>query len=439
MNEPTIICPKCRTEIKLTESLAAPIIEATRERFRQHLQNEIAKVEARDAALKQREQEMAQARQQFDQQIEDRIAAERTKIASEESRKARLLLQADLNNTVEENKTLKDALAAQDRKLEEAQKAQAELVRKERELADARREIDLTVERRVSEMLESERARAKQEAEESLQLKVRQRDEQIASMQRKIEELQKKAEQGSQQLQGEALELQLEDTLRQYFPTDKIEPVGKGELGADLIQTVVAPGGTVAGTIVWEMKNTRNWSDAWLSKLRSDKRAINADEAMMVSNALPKGILTFDLKDGVWVAGPNCVLPVAAALREKIICVAGAKRAREGQSTKMERLYEYLTGPRFRDRVEAVVEQFTEMEHDLSREKRFMEKQWAKRSEQIHGVVASTAGLHGDLQGIVGQSIPEIEGLSDVGDAALIDFDLIEAAGGVAQDDEASE
>ena len=430
MDEPTIICPKCKSEIKLTESLAAPIIEATREKFRQHLQNEISKVEARDSALRQREQELAAKRDQLERQIEDRIVAERVKIASEEAKKARLLLQTDINDAAAENKSLKEAFAAQEKKLEEAQKAQAELLRKERELADARREIELTIERRVSEMLQTERARAKQEAEEPLQVKVRQRDEQIASMQRTIEDLQKKAEQGSQQLQGEALELHLEDTLRQYFPNDKIEPVAKGQLGADLIQTVVAPGGTVAGTIIWEMKNTRNWSDGWLSKLRNDKRTINADEALMVSNALPKGIITFDLKDGVWVTGPNCVLPVAAALREKVICVAGAKRAGEGQNTKMERLYEYLTGSRFRDRVEAVLEQFTEMENDLSREKRFMEKQWAKRAEQIHGVVASTAGLHGDLQGIVGQSMPEIEGLSDT--------ELLEASSEVREDDERS-
>jgi hypothetical protein len=426
MDDPMVTCPKCGEAFKLTDSLAAPIIEATRERFRQHLQNEIAKVEARDAALKQREQEVASKSDQLERQIEDRLAAERTKIAVEEAKKARLLLQTDLNETALQINTLKEALAARDEKLRQAQQAQAELVKKERELEDAKREVELTVQRRVSEMIATEREQAKQQAEESLQLKLRGKEEQIASMQRKIEELQKKAEQGSQQLQGEVLELELEDTLRQYFPTDKIEPVGKGELGADLVQTVVTPGGTVAGTIIWEIKNTRNWSDGWLPKLRNDKREINADEALMVSNALPKGVLTFDFKDGVWVTGPNCVLPVAAALREKIICVAGAKRTSEGQSTKMERLYDYLTGTGFRDRVEAVLEQFSEMEKDLSRERRFMERQWAKRGQQIHGVIGSTAGLHGDLEGIVGQSMLEIEGLCDT--------DVIDAAAEVLGD-----
>jgi hypothetical protein len=413
MNEPTITCPKCRAEIKLTESLAAPIIEATREKYRQHFH-------AREAALQQQQQEIARAREEFERRVEDRIAAERTKIAVEESKKARLLLQTDLSDAAAQNQALKEALAARDQKLHEAQKAQAELLRKERELDDARREIELTVQRQVSAQLTGERERAKREAEESLQLKVREKEEQIASMQRKIEELQRKAEQGSQQLQGEAFELELEDTLRLAFPADNIEPVGKGELGADLIHTVYGPAGTVAGTIIWEIKNTRNWSDGWLAKLRNDQRMINADEALIVTQALPKGVSNFELMEGVWVAGPHCVLPVAAALREKVLCVAAAKRTSEGQHTKMERIYEYLTGPRFRHRVEAIVEKFTDMQADLDRERRFMNKQWGKRAEQIQEVLASTAGLYGDLQGIAGQSIPELESLGAI--------DLLEAS-----------
>lgn len=408
MNEPTITCPKCRTEIKLTESLAAPIIEATREKYRQHFHT-------REAALQQQQQELTRAREEFDKRLEDRIASERTKIAVEEAKKARLLLEVDLNDSAAQIVNLRETLAARDEKLKAAQQAQAELIRKERELEDAKREIELTVQRRVSETVGAERERAKLEAGESLQLKLRGKEEQIASMQRKIEELQKKAEQGSQQLQGEAFELELEGTLKQHFPSDNIQPVAKGELGADLIQTIVGPGGAVAGSIVWEIKNTRNWTDGWLAKLRSDQRSINADEALIVSQALPKGTLTFDCKEGVWVASPQCFLPLAAALREKIICVAAAKRTSEGQHTKVERVYEYLTGPRFRHRVEAIIEQFTDLQSDLDRERKFMTKQWAKRAEHIQEVLLTTAGMYGDLQGIAGQSIPELEGLSGVG------------------------
>jgi hypothetical protein len=231
-------------------------------------------------------------------------------------------------------------------------------------------------------------------------------------MQRQIEDLKKKSEQGSQQLQGEAFELQLEDMLRRQFPMDTIQPVAKGELGADLLQVVTTASGSTAGTILWEVKRTRNWSEAWLPKLRADQRAANADVALIVSEALPKGTGSFDLKDGVWVTGPQCALPVAVALREQLLCVASAKRAGEGQITKMELVYGYLTGPRFRHRVEAIVEQFNEMQSDLDRERKAITKQWAKRQNQIWAVLNSTAGMYGDLQGIAGQSIQEVEGLN---------------------------
>jgi hypothetical protein len=412
MTEPTIICPKCKTEIKLTESLAAPIIEATREKYRLHLQSEMAKVQDREAAVQQQMQELAQTRTQLEAQIEDRIAAERTKIAVEESKKARLILEGDLKQREAEVVTLKEALSARDQKLEAAQKAQADIVQKERDLEDARREVDLTVQKRVTEMLGQERERTKKEVEDSLMLKVREKEEQIASLSRKIEELQRKSEQGSQQLQGEVFELELEDTLRRQFPSDTFEAVAKGELGADLLQTVNGAVGASAGTILWELKRTRNWSDGWLPKLRGDQRASNADIALLVSQALPKGTLNFDLVDGVWVTGPQCVFPLAIALREQLLCVAAAKRAGEGQLTKMELIYEYLTGPRFRHRVEAIVEQFKEMQRDLERERAVITKQWAKRDQQIRSVLGATAGMHGDLHGIAGQSIQEVEGLS---------------------------
>lgn len=324
MTEPTITCPKCRAEIKLTESLAAPIIEATREKFRQHLQQEMAKVESREAAVQKQLEAVSQEREKLEEHVRVKLTAERAKIAEDEARKARFNVDADLKQRDSELSGLKEALAARDEKLAAAQKAHAEVIKKERELEDARREIELTVQTKVSESLVAVRDGARKEAEANLSLKVREKEEQISSMQRQIEELKKKSEQGSQQLQGEAFELQLEDLLRRQFPMDTIQPVAKGELGADLLQTVTSSTGGEAGTILWEVKRTRNWSEGWLPKLRSDQRAANADIALIVSEALPKGTESFDLKDGVWVTGPQCALPVAIALREQLLCVASA-------------------------------------------------------------------------------------------------------------------
>jgi hypothetical protein len=306
---------------------------------------------------------------------------------------------------------LQELLAQRDAKLREAQEAQAELLRKQRELDDAKRELDLTVEKRVQASLSEIRQKARMEAEESLKLKVAEKEQQISSMQRQIDELKRKAEQGSQQLQGEVLELELEATLRAHFPLDRTEPVGKGEFGGDVLQGVVSPVGQACGALLWETKRTKNWADGWLAKLRADQRAAGAEFAVLVSNALPKEVDTFGYVDGIWVTDFRFVVPLAIALRQSLIEVATARQAQEGQETKMELVYQYLTGPKFRHRVEAIVEKFSDMQADLDRERKAMTRLWAKRETQILGVIESTVGMYGDLQGIAGKALQEIEAL----------------------------
>ena len=351
MTEPTIICPKCHAEIPLTESLVAPLVEATREKFEKQLQEERAKVEEREGAVRSQLSALEGQRQKLNDEIEIRLASERTKISEEEAKKARVVLQGDLTERSEQIRTLQEALQERDTKLGEARKQQAELLRQQRDLAEAQDAMELTIEQRVNQSLGDVKERAKKEAEDGLILRVREKEEQISSMQRQIEDLKRKAEQGSQQLQGEVFELELESLLGQQFPMDVIEPVAKGELGADVVHRVNLRDGTLAGTILWEIKRTRNWSDGWLGKLRADQRAAGADVALIVTHALPKGIENFDLRDGIWIAAPQCALPVAVALREMLIGVAAARKTGEGQLTKVEMVYEYLTGPRFRHRV----------------------------------------------------------------------------------------
>jgi hypothetical protein len=411
INEPMVVCPNCKTEVKLTESLAAPLIEATRQQFNQKIAEKEADVAIREAAVRNQLAELATARESFDEQVTARLNSEREKIAAEEAVKARLVLSNDIDQKTRELASLHDVLKERNAKLAEAQNAQADLIRKERELDDAKREMELTIEKKVQESLMAVRDKAKSEAEEGLKLKVSEKEEQIASMQRQIEELRRKAEQGSQQLQGEAQELELESLLRLKFPRDTIEAVAKGEFGGDVLHRVTGPQGNLCGTILWEAKRTKNWSDSWLSKVRDDQRAAKAEIALIVSQALPRGVESFDLIDGVWITDSRCAVPVATALRHSLIELSTARQAGEGQQTKMEIVYQYLTGPRFRHRVEAIVEKFSDMQADLDRERKTMTRLWAKRDQQIRGVIASTAGMYGDLQGIAGKTLQEIDGL----------------------------
>lgn len=424
MIEPTITCPNCATEIKLTESLAAPLIAATRKEYEAKIALKEQDVSKREAALKAQQKAIEEAQESIDSQVAEKLKEQKNAIVAEEAKKAKLAAAADIEAKAKEVTDLQAILAAQNTKLEEAQKAQAEMLRKQRELDDAKRELELTVEKRVQASIAEVRQKAKQEAEEGLKLKVTEKEQQIASMQRQIEDLKRKAEQGSQQLQGEVMELELEATLQNKFPMDNIEPVGKGEFGGDVVQRVVGPMGQPCGSILWESKRTKNWSDGWLPKLRGDQRSAGAEIAVLVSSALPKDIDTFGHIDGVWITEPRFAMPLVIALRQTLIEVASMRQAQDGQETKMELVYDYLTGPKFRHRVEAIVEKFSDMQADLDREKKAMTRLWAKREAQIQGVIEATVGMYGDLQGIAGQAIQEIEGL---------ELPLIE--GGIAEDD----
>jgi len=415
MIEPTIICPKCKTEILLTESLAAPLVEATRQQFEEKLSKKDDEIALREQVLRDKEKQVSEAKRGLEQQVADQVAeqlkAERLRVIEEESKKAKQASAAELETKDRELADLQEVLKSRDEKLAEAQNAQVELIKKQRELDDAKRELELTVAKRVQAELSEVRTQAKREGEEGLKLKVLEKEEQIASMQRQIEELRRKAEQGSQQLQGEAQELELESLLRIKFARDTIDPVPKGEFGGDVLHRVIGPLGQLCGTILWESKRTKNWSDGWLPKLRDDQRAAKAEIALLVTQVLPKGVEAFDFIDGVWVTESRCAIPVAIALRQSLIELATARQAGEGQMTKMELVYQYLTGPRFRHRVEAIVEKFEDMQADLERERKTMTRLWAKREEQIKGVIETTVGMYGDLQGIAGRTMQEIEGL----------------------------
>ncbi len=415
MTEPTITCPKCKTEIKLTESLAAPLIESTRRQFEEQLAQKDSEITQREQTMRDKEKLLAEDKRQFEDQVADQVAAQlkadRARITIEESRKAKLASAAELESKSRELTDLQEMFKAHDAKLAEAQKVQADLIKKQRELDDAKRELELTIEKRVQEGLDTTRQQAKKEAEDEQKLKVMEKEQTISAMQKQIEDLKRRAEQGSQQLQGEVQELELESLLRSKFPFDSIVPVPKGEFGGDVLHRVVGAGGQSGGTILWEFKRTKNWSDAWLVKLRDDQRTAKAEIAIIVSQVLPKGVETFEMVDNIWVTHPRAALPVAVILRQSLLDISIARQASEGQQTKTEMIYQYLTGPRFRHRVEAIVEAFTTMQEDLDKERKVIMKQWAKRESQIERVMGATVGMYGDLQGIAGKSLQEIEGL----------------------------
>lgn len=377
-----IQCPKCSNEIELTEQLAGPMMADLRRTF--------------DEELKRQETQAAKAMAAAQAQARE---AGKVEAAAD---------QAALQERVKE----------QDLKLREAQAAQAAAMKREQALADKEAELELTVQKMIAAEREAMAEKLSKDADEKAALKVAEKDQMIEGMKRQIVALQQKSEQGSMQTQGEAAEIVLEETLAAAFAMDGFTPVAKGVSGADVRQDVMGASG-VAGSILWESKRTKNWTAGWLAKLRDDQRTAGCEIAVITSNALPEGIDSFGIVDGIWVCAPRYAVPLATSLRQGLIDVAGAKGRAMGQETKMEMIYDYLTGTQFKQRVDAIVERFEDMQDNLRKERVFIEKQWALRAKQIDLVIASTVGMHGDLQGIAGRSMPEIESL----DALMIGKD----------------
>jgi hypothetical protein len=412
--DPVIHCPKCQAEIKLTESLAAPLLKSRELEFKR-LEGE----------LRERESSLEQQRDRLEEEVTNRLDGERKKVADDEQRKARLAMGGELELKQRELEELGVALKSRDAKLAEAQKAHADVVRKQRELEEREREVELTIEKRVSANVDQIQQKAKQDAEDLFKSKVTEKDQLILSMQRQIEDLRRKSEQGSQQLQGDAMEVEIYQMLSERFEHDTVARVQKGEFGGDLMQQVLSPSGLVCGAILWESKRTKSWSDGWLAKLRQDQRAAKAEIAVIVSQALPKSVANFDLIEGVYVVSPQCIVPVATMLRKGLQELAIARQSSEGRETKAGLMYQYLIGPRFRQRIQAIVEAFTSMQDDLSAERKALQRQWAKREIQLDRLMTSTVGMYGDLQGIAGRSLEEIDGL----DVIALSAPLAEIAG----------
>lgn len=418
MNDPTFNCPHCGGTIKLTETLAAPLLDAARKRFDEDSRARDAALAKREAAIRDAQAGVEKARADVDAMVASRLVAERETIARDEARKAAEGASRQVEALRQES-ARKDAALAEAQRAEaeakkaaqDAQKAELAIRRERQQLIEEKEQFELEKQRAIDAERGKIRDAALREAQDQHRLKDAEREKVISDLKVQLDEMRRRAEQGSQQLQGEVQELDFEATLRAAFPHDLIEPVAKGQFGGDVLQRVVGSGQNVVGTILWECKRTKNWSDLWLAKLKGDQREAKAEVAVILTSAMPKGVENFGEMEGVWVTNAACALPLVTALRAALKEVALARSASEGQQTKMELVYHYLTGAGFRRRVEAIKDAFEIMLTDLESEKRVIQKQWAKREVQIRAVIDNTIGLYGELQGIAGRAMPEIDGL----------------------------
>jgi hypothetical protein len=380
-----ILCPKCGADI------AAALTSRVTEEVRGQV---AAEGEAKVRAL--------------EEQMEDRLRQATVK-AQEDAKSA---IAAHLLGKEKDLQAKEGQLKKAREDLEAAKATELRLLQESEAVAQAKKDVELTVARRLKEERARVEGAARQSVAEEYQLQIRERDEKEARLLRTIDELKQKAEQGSQQSQGEALETSLEDVLRREFLHDALEPVPKGARGGDVVQRVRNAAGQDCGLILWESKRTRAWANDWLPKLRDDKRAIKAHLAVLVTHALPRGAPAFSCIDGVWVSTTACFLGLAHALRQGMVDLTNARQSQEGRSDKMELLYGYLTGQDFRSRIEGIVEPFRLMQEGLAKERVAMQQIWARREKEIQRALLSASGMYGDLQGIAAGALPELPQLA---------------------------
>jgi hypothetical protein len=367
-----IKCPNCGTEFELNESL----------------KNEVEK-ELRGKMIdwqKKKEEEFEKAKAAS--------ISEAIKKTNEEST-ARL-------------KALEEEAKLKTQQLQELQKKELNLLRDKNALEEKQKNLELEIEKRFLEKRkEIEEATIKRE-QELFDLKTKEYKLQMEQQQKLIEELKRKSEQGSMQLQGESQELLLEEILQSTFPFDVIEEVGKGVEGADCVQLIRNNIGTACGKIIYESKRTKAWSNGWIDKLKADMRNSNSDVAILVTQVFPKDMEKFGEKDGVWICGFNEVAGVAQLLRSGILKVYESQKSQENKGDKMQLLYNYLTGNEFRGQMEAIVEGFMAMKQSIMKERIQMEKIWKEREKQLEKVLLSTSGMYGSVKGIAGAGVSDI-------------------------------
>jgi hypothetical protein len=425
-----IKCPSCGHVFPMGAAMA--------EEYKRDLHNQmvIYKKEKEKEIQRQKEElakkglELQQLLERQQSEFNQKLTQEKIRIQQSVEETLRKSIHTDFEHKL---RLLEENNQDKEEKLKIARQKELEFLQRETQLKNKEAELELSVQRTLQE----ERAKLSDEIrkieeqktatkEEIYQFRMRELEKQLADQKRLAEEMRRKAEQGSMQLQGETQELLLEEILREHFPFDSIVEVGKGVEGADCIQIIRNAIGTECGKIIFESKRAKSWNNIWVDKLKTDMRNKQADLAILVTQSFPKGMNCFGEREGVWICSFKEVTGLTSALRNAIIRIADTRKLEENKGEKMQMLYSYLTGLEFRQHIEAIVEGFMSMRLSISRERIQMEKLWKEREKQLEKVLLNTSGMYGSIKGIAGSSvntIPLLEGNNVNGDDMNVNED----------------
>ncbi len=383
-----ITCPKCGHSFNAEQALAQEVEDKLRSEYNQKFKGLQVKL--------QKEADEKETLFKKELELEKKLSEEKLKNKVREDFEIQLKdFQEEIDKKKKENFDLKNK--------------EVELMRKAQQMEEQKAEMEIEMQKKLLEGQKTIEDAARRKAEEESQFKLKEKDMLVEQLNKQVADMQKRIEQGSMQTQGEVQELALEELLRSIFPFDVIGEVGKGIKGADVIHTVRNSTGKECGTILYESKRTKNFSNDWIDKLKTDLRGQKADIAVIVTEAMPKDMDRFGQKDGIWICTFGEFKGVAAVLRESLIRIYDIKSSQENRGDKMQMLYDFLTGNEFKQHIEAIVEGFSSMKNSLAKEKIAMERIWSERDKQLDKVLMNMSGMYGSIKGIAGNAVAEVK------------------------------
>ncbi|KOP40012.1 DUF2130 domain-containing protein [Flavobacterium sp. WLB] len=404
----SIQCPNCGTPIDVNDVLKHQLEDSIRKEFQQkatiqnkelELKNEqFEKAKAEFEAKKKQENELFAERLDRERKIAEKEISEKLKIKLEEENKDRLLL-------------MEKELSEKSEKIRELNKMEGEIAKLQREKLEMKEAIEAEAQKQLNATLVLERDKIRKQEEEKNELKIKEYQKQSDDQKKLIEEMKRKQEQGSMQLQGEVMELAIEEWLANNFPLDSIDEIKKGANGADCLQIVNTRELQNCGSIYYESKRTKAFQPSWIEKFKNDIRTKRANIGVLVTEVMPAGMERMGMRDGIWICTYEEFKGLSAVLRQSLIQVSQAVQAQENKGDKMSMLYDFLTSNEFRLQIEGIVEGFTQMQGDLDAEKRAMQRIWKQREKQIEKVVHNTLGMYGSIRGIAGNAVQTVRAL----------------------------
>lgn len=396
-----IKCPNCNHTFPMEEVMAEEYKQDLREKM-------VAFTRQKEEEFQKKTAEFEEQRKRQEQAFEQKLVQEKAAIQTTTAENLRKTISADYENKL---KLLDDANKDNEEKLRQARAKELEFLKKEQDIKSREAELELSIQRKLQEQREELAAQIRKQELEKIalketehQLRVKELEKQLDDQKKLAEEMKRKAEQGSMQLQGEVQELILEELLRNTFPFDLIEEVGKGVRGADCVHVVRNQFGQECGKIIYESKRTKDFSVEWIEKLKKDMRSMGVDVAVIVTQAYPKGMDSFGERDGVWICSFNEVKAVSYILREGIIKLFSAVQSQENKGDKMHLLYDYLNSNEFSEQWKAIREGFMSMKLSIQRERDAMERLWKSREKQLEKVLLNAAHIRGSIEGISGNN-----------------------------------